>query len=123
MVACFRLHLITSRGREAVMGRLESSGGPSGGTLLDRRSQMGITIDDIERWLEEGKEEGATHVIVACDTFDYEDYPINVMPNEDVHEKVAGYRQGLHSMQKVMGVYNLSKDWNKQLKKKFNMEY
>lgn len=36
--------------------------------------------------LESGKREGATHVISVCDTFEYEDYPVFVMPNEDVNE-------------------------------------
>ncbi len=71
------------------------------------------TIKTIRKWLERGKEEGATHVIVVCDTFDYEDYPVMVSPGEDVREKETEYSD---NMQKVMEVYNLNMDIEEQLK-------
>lgn len=39
---------------------------------------MPTTQADIRRWLEDAREEGATHVIVVRDTFDYGDYPVSV---------------------------------------------
>lgn len=69
---------------------------------------MQTTPEMIREWLEEGKEAGATHVIVVCDTFDYEDYPVHVMPKEDVIKKADEYRG--KNMQTVMKVYDLSKD-------------
>jgi hypothetical protein len=48
---------------------------------------MAATQEDIRRWLKEAKKEGATHVIVVCDSFDHEDYPVPVMPGENVREK------------------------------------
>ena len=74
---------------------------------------MATEKSDIQRWLERGKEEGATHLIVVCDSFDYEDYPVFVNSQENVHEKESEYNG--KSMQRVMEVYNLSMDWDTQL--------
>jgi len=74
---------------------------------------MSTQKDDIRRWLERGKEEKATHLIVVCDTWDHEDYPVFVSPEENVYEVVNGYNG--KDMQRVMEVYNLSMDWDEQL--------
>ena len=71
------------------------------------------TKEDIKRWLENGKTKNATHVIVVCDTWDYEDYPIYVKKGEDVHEIYDNHNG--KNMQKVMEVYNLSMDIETQL--------
>lgn len=71
------------------------------------------TKDDIRRWLERGKEDGATHLIVVCDTYDHVDFPVYVLPGQDARKVMEGYNG--HNMQRVMEVYNLSMDWNKQL--------
>lgn len=73
---------------------------------------MATTQDQIRHWLEQGKVMGATHLIMVCDTFDWEDYPVFVSPQEDVRNKVKEYGS---NMQKVMEVYLLSRDWNSQL--------
>jgi hypothetical protein len=39
------------------------------------------------RWIKEAQLLGATHIISVCDTFSYEDYPVYVMPSEDLQEK------------------------------------
>jgi hypothetical protein len=75
---------------------------------------MAASVSDIRRWFEAGVTQGATHMIVVCDTFDYEDFPVYVMPNEDVHELVAERRQ-FGSMSVVMEVYNLALDKDEQL--------
>lgn len=74
---------------------------------------MATEKNDIQEWLERGKKKGATHLIVVCDRFDHEDYPVFVSPQENVHEKESEYDR--KSMQKVMEVYNLSMDWDTQL--------
>ena len=74
---------------------------------------MGTTKEDIQGWIKEGQDKGATHLIVVCDTFEYEDYPVYVMPGEDPIIKYNSYNGS--NMQKVMEVYNLHKDLNKQL--------
>lgn len=71
------------------------------------------TQDDIRNWLLRGKEEGATHVIVVCDTFDYDDYPVMVSPQQNVHEVMKEYSG--KDMQRIMEVYNLNLDIEKQL--------
>lgn len=68
---------------------------------------------EIRNWLEHGRKLGATHVLVVCDTFDWEDYPVFVKPEENVHDKFAQYH-GVN-MQKVQEVYNLSIDVEDQL--------
>jgi len=83
---------------------------------------MGTTRDDIRAWLERGKKEGATHVIVVCDTFDYGDYPVMVMPGENANEKFEEYCK--KEMQRVMEVYDLRMDIESQLKERraFHLE-
>ena len=75
---------------------------------------MATTKTEIREWLERGKAENATHVIVVCDTFDWEDYPVFVSPGENVQTVVKRLRFGT-DMQKVMEVYSLSQDLNSQL--------
>ena len=70
------------------------------------------TISDIRQWLKEAKEEH-THMIVVCDTFDHEDYPVFVTKDEDVYAKVAEYHE--RNMQRVIEVYDFSKDLELQI--------
>lgn len=75
---------------------------------------MTATKQDIKGWLEQAKEGGATHLIIAVDTFDFDNYPVYVSPQEDVlkeYGRIIG-----SSMQGVDEVYNMSMDINKQLK-------
>jgi hypothetical protein len=74
---------------------------------------MGTSRATIRGWLERGLAEGATHVIVVCDTFDHDDYPVMVQPGEDVREKSEEYSG--KEMQRVMEVYNLSMDIDAQV--------
>ena len=67
----------------------------------------------IREWLRRGKESGATHVIIVCDTWDYEDYPSYINPGESVQEKLDYYQRA--DMQRVMEVYDLSMDIESQL--------
>jgi hypothetical protein len=52
-------------------------------------------------------------MLIVCDTFDWEDYPVYVEPTQDVKE-VYERRHG-RNMQKVMEVYKLSADMDEQL--------
>ena len=70
---------------------------------------MTCTMNDIEQWLDNaGKDD--THMLVVCDTFDYDDYPVYT---KDVHESIKHYHAA--SMQTIMEVYNLSMDIDEQL--------
>jgi len=75
---------------------------------------MAATKEDIARWVGKAKVEGCTHLIVVCDTFDHDDYPVYVKPNEDVKERVSYYNKV--SMQRVMEVYDMSMSLDSQLK-------
>ena len=74
---------------------------------------MATTREEIREWLEEAKKKNATHMVVVCDTFDYDDCPVYVLQGQDVNKVVQG--QNAASMQRVMEVYNLSMDIEKQL--------
>jgi hypothetical protein len=82
---------------------------------------MSTTREDIRAWFKEGKKKKATHMIVVCDTFDYEDYPVYVQKNEDVREVEAKYNG--KGMQRVMEVYNLSKNFETQLNEERSFNY
>ena len=81
---------------------------------------MSTTKEDIQRWLEHGKTVGATHMLVVCDTYDYEDYPVYIYPLEkksehnetDVNKAVRIYNV---NMQKVMEVYSFALPLEPQL--------
>lgn len=74
---------------------------------------MGTTKHDIRGWLAQGEARGATHLVVVCDTYDHEDYPVYVMPDEKVSDIVVSYSN--QSMQRVMEVYSYGRDLEAQL--------
>lgn len=68
---------------------------------------MAASKADIVRWVREGaKKKDATHVLIVCDTFDYEDYPVYVVKGQDVR-KVAQENNG-PNMTRLMEVYSLT---------------
>lgn len=73
---------------------------------------MAATREDIRGWLNYAKSKNATHMIVVCDTFEWEDYPVEVYPDQIVADVVKKYSD---NMQKVMEVYNMSLDLESQL--------
>lgn len=73
---------------------------------------MAATQEDIRGWLNYAKSKNATHMIVVCDTFEWEDYPVEVYPDQIVADVVKKYSD---NMQKVMEVYNMSLDLESQL--------
>ncbi len=81
---------------------------------------MATTRYEISEWFDRGVKQGATHLIVVCDTFDYEDYPVFVKENQDVKEIESEYSQ---SMQSVMEVYCLTKDKEPQLNEHRSFNY
>lgn len=64
-----------------------------------------VTRDILRDWLTDVPE-GTTHVIIVCDTFDNDDYPVYVKKNQDAREVAKKYN-GVN-MQKVMEVYSLT---------------
>jgi len=74
---------------------------------------MTASKQDIERWLESAKEKGATHLIVAVDTFDHDNYPVYVAPHEDINKEIERVNSG--SMQGIDEVYNMAMNIEEQL--------
>ena len=77
---------------------------------------MAASRSDIEGWFKRGKKEGQTHLIVMCDTYDWDDYPvyINTKEGQDIEKEVKEKLKGAN-MQKLMEVYDLSMDMESQL--------
>ena len=75
---------------------------------------MATSYNEIKLWFERGTlDPENTHMIVVCDTFDCDDYPVYVSKNEDVRMVASEYDN--KNMQKIMEVYNLKDDMEKQL--------
>ena len=67
---------------------------------------MAVTKLEFENWIKRGKEMGATHLISVVDTFDYDDYPVFVMPEDDLFEKRKQYDNV--NMQRINEVVELN---------------
>lgn len=76
---------------------------------------MATSKQDLRRWFIDGVEQHATHMVVVCDTFDYEDYPVYVSAEGDVRKIVVEHSLSAGNMQKVMEVYRLDMDMEAQL--------
>lgn len=68
------------------------------------------TVNQIRDWLGQASREH-THMLVVCDTYDYDDYPVYT---DDVSGAIKKYKAA--SMQKIMEVYDLSMSHEEQLK-------
>ena len=73
---------------------------------------MATTKKMIRKWLERYEDSGATHLVIVCDSFSYEDYPVPVMPGDKLEEVEAEHSV---NMQYVMEIYNFSMDMEEQL--------
>jgi hypothetical protein len=74
---------------------------------------MATTQEEIRGWFQRGKKNPCcTHLIVVCDTFDHEDYPVFVKTGEDVRQ-IEKNHSG--NMQRVMEVYSMSMDMETQI--------
>lgn len=74
---------------------------------------MAATKQEIREWFIKAKYAQATHMLVVCDTWKYEDYPVMVFPPLTVDDVYRLY--DCVNMQKVMEVYFLDDDMEKQL--------
>lgn len=73
---------------------------------------MSASKGQIKAWVEKGTERGATHVIIALDTWDYSNYPVYVDKGESVQEAVKRFDS---TPNRIDEVYNLSQDIEEQL--------
>lgn len=74
---------------------------------------MGITVQDLKTWYDHGVKAKATHMIVVCDTFDYEDFAVYIEKGQNFYSKYNEYTNG-KNMARIVEVYDLSLPFNKQ---------
>ena len=84
---------------------------------LGRGDNMAASYDYIKGCLKNGEGKGYSHMLMVCDTFDYEDYPVFVSEGEDVNAYISKY-QDYQKMSKVMEVYSYALDLDAQLKER-----
>jgi hypothetical protein len=74
---------------------------------------MAATRREISDWFDRGVEAGMAYMLVVCDRFDHEDYPVYT-ENDELALKAHAEHDG-PNMQKVMEVYDLRLDKTTQL--------
>mgnify|MGYP000998782282 CR=1 FL=1 len=74
---------------------------------------MSTSRSDIEKWVRRAHAKGCTHLMVVCDDFDHEDYPVEINEGEDIHKKMEGYN--FKNMQRIMEVYSMKMPLDLQL--------
>ena len=67
---------------------------------------------DIEMWYDEAENKGATYLIIGLDPFDYDNFPVFVMPHESCRDSVDKLVAGGNRYDEV---YDLKLDRKKQL--------
>lgn len=72
------------------------------------------TKAEIDDWFDRGVKQRAAYMLVVCDTFDHEDYPVFVM---DAAACLAKYKAP-GEMQRVMEVYDLGADKGEQMRER-----
>lgn len=74
---------------------------------------MAASVHDLSEWFDRGVKNGQRYMIVVCDTFDYDDYPVFCT----VEEFKKSYQDhNDQNMQRIMEVYDLSMPKEEQLK-------
>lgn len=74
---------------------------------------MGTTVHQIRQWLEQGKRDGKSHVLIVCDTFDWDDFPVFVDAGQN--PRIVAREWSDEEDFKLMEVYDLSMDFEEQL--------
>ena len=72
---------------------------------------MAATRQDIEGWFDRGVAQKARHMIVVCDSFDYDDYPVFTTTDDECLQRYKNPGE----MQRVMEVYDLRADKAEQM--------
>lgn len=74
---------------------------------------MSVTRDDIQDWFEVSRALEFTHMLIVCDTYSYDNYPVYVRGLNDFLNKFFDHHG--KNMQRVEEVYDLSMDMVDQL--------
>lgn len=78
---------------------------------------MAATRQDIEGWFDRGVAQRARHMLVVCDSFDYDDYPVFTTTDADC----LFWYKNPGEMQRVMEVYDLRADKAEQMNERRTM--
>jgi len=81
---------------------------------------MATTKEDIVGWIKKGKDKGSKFLIVVCDTFDHEDYPVFCKDASECKKQYENHNG--KNMQRIMEVYDLRKEIDPQLNRARSME-
>lgn len=74
---------------------------------------MSATLQDIKHWLSKAKEHKATHLIVAVDNYNFNNYPVYVTADENIHKEIERINDA--DIQGIDEVYNMSMSIGEQL--------
>jgi len=72
---------------------------------------MAATRQDIERWFDRGLNSEDRYMLIVCDTYDHEDYPVYCLNESDARKRM----ESPGNMQRVMECYDLRADKKRQL--------
>jgi hypothetical protein len=72
---------------------------------------MAATRQDIEGWFDRGVKQKSRHMIVVCDSFDYDDYPVFTTTDDECLQRYKNPGE----MQRVREVYDLRADKAEQM--------
>lgn len=75
---------------------------------------MSVSKEWIRERLYSGKDKGFSHMAIICDSWDYTDFAVFIKDGESIDEKLKEY-QGLHTLYRIMEIYNYSMDLEYQL--------
>jgi len=75
---------------------------------------MAASIQNIRDWFREGVANGKDYMVIVCDTYDYEDYPL-FCSESTLSQLLHSYREA--DMQIIMEIYDLRKDIAAQISK------
>lgn len=76
---------------------------------------MAASYEDVRRWVYGGNNGTNSHLIVVCDKWDWEDYPVYVKNGEDIKKYISEY-QDAQRMSGINEIYNYSLDLESQLR-------
>ena len=69
---------------------------------------MAATYNQVQGWISGAKLEKAKYLIVVCDEFDYTDYPVYVMDENEIEEKTKYYNDR-SKMRHIMEIIKIDK--------------
>lgn len=68
--------------------------------------------EQLHEWFKRGLDQNARYMIVVCDTFDHEDYPVYAKTDAECIKEYDAHDG--KNMQRIMEVYDLKKSWKSQ---------